>query len=118
MNKPAKCISVDAARELRDQWLDTRGSYYRLANGGNEDCSDVFYTLAELEEYIEYVKTQSKDQGIDKPGIRIYFGAYADGGKRATVFLAPTVSEMSDSDNNYKIDPFNLNQGGWPPNNY
>jgi len=118
MNKPAKCISIDSARSMRDQWLETRGAYYRLANEGKDDCSDVLYSVAELEEYLAYVKAESTKLGIDNPGIRIYFAAYDDAGQRATVFLAPTDGAQSDSPNNYKVDPLNVGQNGWPPNNY
>jgi len=118
MNKPAKCISVDSARRMRDQWLQTRGAYYKMANDGEQDCSDVLYSVKELEEYIAYVKAESTKQGIENPGIRIYFAAYDDGSQKATVFLTGTDGDQSDSPNNYKVDPLNVGQNGWPPNNY
>lgn len=118
MSKPAKCITVDAARRLRNQWQSTRGAYYRLANGGKQDCSDVVWGLEELEEYLKYVKDEAAKLGFAKPGIRVYFGAYDDGGERATLFFAPTETALDDSDNIYTIDPFNVGGGGWPPNNY
>jgi hypothetical protein len=118
VKKPAKCISVEAARVLQDNWAETRKPPIDKALG-YEDAREVFYTIEELEEFLNYVKDESKKQGITNPGIRIFFGAYNDDkSNKATVFLAPTNGDDKNSDNNYNINPFNLNTGGWPPKNY
>ena len=118
MGKPAKCISVTEAQELQNNWKSTRAVDIENSMGA-EDTREFFYTVDELQEYLDYVKAQSTEQSISKPGIRIYFAAYDnDNSDKATVFLAPTNGPTSSSANNYTIDPFNRGNGGWPPNNY
>lgn len=118
MAKPAKCISEATARQLQDNWVATRATDIESGRG-SVDTREFFYSLAELQEFLDYVKEESRKQGIDQPGIRIYFGAYDnDDSDKATVFLAPTQGNTVTSRNNYKIDPLNLGQGGWPPYNY
>lgn len=118
MAKPAKCISVTEAKQLQDNWKSTRAVDIESALG-YVDTREFFFSVDELEEYLSYVKAQSAEQSISKPGIRIYFAAYdSDASDKATVFLAPTNGSTSASANNYTIDPFNKGMGGWPPNNY
>ena len=129
MEKPSKCIDVEDARGLQKNWKETRGK--EIENGqGYRDTREFWLSVEELEEYLAYVKEKSAEQGIDKPGIRIYLGAYAGTEKKrsySTVFLAPTKekgskvyeeSGESTGDNNYDIEPLNDMQNGWPPLNY
>ncbi len=118
MTKPAKCITVAAARVLQDNWINTRKPEIDRTLG-YIDSREVFYSVEELEEFLNYVKEESKKQGITHPGIRIYFGAYNDTkSNKATVFLAPTNGKTKESQNNYSIEPLNMGQNGWPPHNY
>ena len=118
MAKPTKCVSVEEARKLQDNWVATRSTHIQRAEG-SEDCREFVYSVKELEEYLDYVKEESTKQGIDAPGIRIYFGAYnTEKSDKATIFLAPTEGGDSEDDNNYNIDPFNFGTGGWPPKTY
>ncbi|MFT6128049.1 MAG: hypothetical protein ACJAVA_002547, partial [Flavobacteriaceae bacterium] len=115
MNKPIKCISVQEARTLQDNWVNSRGtSIQNLRN--EEDSREVVYSVAELEEFLAYVKSQSLKKGIANPGVRIYFASYNDAkSTRATVFLSATDSGDADSNNDYDISPFNKAGNGWPP---
>lgn len=127
MPKPAKCVNVEEARKLQDDWKASRAKEIERGQG-YQDTREFWYSLDELQEYLDYVKEKSAEQGVKKAGIRIYFGAYpkANGNKSyATVFLAPTKEaaaegiEGSGSDaNNYDIDPLNEGTGGNPPSNY
>ncbi|MFT5437342.1 MAG: hypothetical protein ACI840_001996 [Ulvibacter sp.] len=118
MVKPAKCISESEARQLQENWIDTRAKDIERAMG-EQDARSVFYTVSELEEYLLYVKTESTKQGIANPGIRIYFAAHNDAkSKLATAFLAPTKGDTNDSDTNYKIEALNKGVNGWPPSKY
>ena len=118
MGKPSKCISVSEAKTLQKRWLDTRAKEIEAAEGA-EDASDFTYSLSDLEEFVQYVREESTKQGIDNPGVRIYFAAYDNAkSKKATVFLAPTMGPEADSDNNYNIDPMDRSGTGWPPNKY
>jgi len=110
-------ISVTKGKELYSNWQNSRqplieGSY-------PQDPSDFTFNLSDLQEYLAYVKEQSKKQGIEEPGIRIYFGAHSDDdGNKATVFLAPTQDDSSSDNNNYNLDAFDFGTGGWPPRTY
>ena len=128
MKKPAKCISVEEARKVQDEWIRTRGKEIRRGQG-YDDTREFWYSLEELQEYLDYVKEKSKEQGVKKPGIRIYLGAYPKtNGKKSysTLFLAPTKEAVKSTDdeddesdaNNYNIDPLNQNNGGQPPIDY
>lgn len=127
MEKPAKCITVEKARELQKEWKNTRGR--AIENSQRyEDTWEFFYTVDELQEYLEFVKEKSLEQGVEKPGIRIYFGAYPNGGPKrsySTVFLSPTIGASGSLEaaedfelNNYTIEPLNSVTGGYPPKEY
>lgn len=120
MAKPDKCISVEEARKLHDNWVESREGVISQSRSNQEvDCREVVYTVDELQEFLDYVREESDNQGIKNPGIRIYFAAYkGTNNDRATVFLAPTKGGESDSENNYTLDPLNLGNGGWPPQDY
>ena len=118
MSKPANCISVVEAKSLRNNWETSRGASLSSSRGA-EDTSDFTFSLEEMEEFLGYVKEESKKQGITNPGIRVYFAAYnARDTNQATVFLAPTKGTEADSDTNYDVEPLNRGSQGWPPNSY
>lgn len=127
MSRPSKCISVDEAKGLQQNWKSTRGR--EISRGqGYEDTCEFWYSLEELQEYLDYVREKSSEQGLNNPGVRIYLGAYKGQGAKksySTVFLAPTMEEISGNDNqdekqfnNYQIDPLNDSAGGVPPITY
>ena len=130
MEKPKKCLSVEGAKALQKKWelsraLDIgRSLEYR-------DTREFWYSVEELQEYLNYVKKQSAVQGVKDPGIRIYFGAYPKSSTKksyATIFLAPTKGRSTplegeegtsaSADNNYDIDPLNESSAGMPPVTY
>ena len=126
---PEKCISVEEARELHNEWCNTRTP--RIDDCmGFEDTREFWWSVEELEEYLKYVKKQSRKQGIDNPGIRIYFGAYQLSKCKskkgyATLFLAPTGAPAGglgkggvSAPNNYSIRAYNFGEHGNPPNSY
>lgn len=126
MEIPKKCITVEKARELQNNWKESRGKEIE-AGQGYEDTREFWYSLDELQEYLDYVREKSKEQGVKNPGIRIYLSAYPKTAKKksySTLFLAPTkeIEEEVDAEdlneNNYEIAPLNTVAGGWPPKNY
>lgn len=118
MAKPNKCISPQDAEKLFTQWSDTRGEVLKNHLGEHDTC-EFTLSISEIREYLDYVESESKDLGISNPGVRLYFGAYNDDkSDKTTFFLAPTVGEGEDDENNYKIDAMNNTQGGWPPKKY
>ncbi|TDN87611.1 hypothetical protein DET49_11159 [Salegentibacter sp. 24] len=128
MKKPKKCISVEEARKEQDEWVRTRGKDIREAEG-YEDTREFWYSVEELQEYLDYVREKSKEQGVEKPGIRFYLGAYPKTKEKksyTTMFLSPTKEAAGDTEtaeddsdpNNYEIEPMNIITSGRPPNNY
>ncbi|CAN5217687.1 hypothetical protein BH23BAC2_BH23BAC2_20150 [soil metagenome] len=127
MEKPSKCITVKEAQLQQEQWINTRGEEIERSKK-YKDVRDFWYSLEELQEYLDYVREKSKEQGVEKPGIRFYLGAYPESQNKgyATIFLAPTKEKDSSTDsqevekdpNNYDIEPLNTIGTGWPPYNY
>lgn len=116
--KPEKCISVDSAKELQQNWKTTRAIDIEKSLG-TEDAREFLFSLSELQQFLDYVKSASALEGIKNPGIRVYFGVYDnDMNDKSTVFLAPTKGVESGAANNYNIDPLNKGISGHPPNNY
>ncbi|MBZ9729162.1 hypothetical protein LB467_05640 [Salegentibacter sp. JZCK2] len=129
MEKPKKCISVEKAKQFEKKWVETRGK--DIENGeGYPDTREFWYSLDELQEYLDYVREKSKEQKVKKPGIRIYLGAYPQTNDKksfSTIFLAPTKEKSGNSDleteedgdeNNYEIEPLNDSTSGHPPKTY
>lgn len=90
--KPQNCISVDEAKKLQENWITNRGKEIKRGLG-YDDTREFLIKASELQEYLDYVKEKSEEQGIKDPGIRIYFGSYPgerDKGSFSTIFLAPT----------------------------
>jgi hypothetical protein len=93
--KPTQLISKDAAKELHTNYERTRASVIEKAIG-REDANATWYSLKELENYINYIKNTGKQKGYNVDGIRFYFGVYPDNEKDqskaglSTIFLVPT----------------------------
>ena len=118
MGRPKNCITVTEAKALQNNWNTTRAVDIQKAMGTKDVCA-VTFNIDQLQEFITYVKTESAKQGIDSPGIRVYFAAYNDKeSNKATVFLNATESDDGNSANNYGIDPLNKGEDNWPPNAY
>ncbi|CAL67085.1 hypothetical protein [Christiangramia forsetii] len=126
MEKPNKCITRARARELSVKWWETRGRVIEQSEKHPDVCA-VNFSIAELEEYLAYVKENS--QNVNDPGITIWMGSYAkkeDKPSLSTVFLSPTKKKApgtyeGDENNfeeNEEIDPYNHGQGMWPPGVY
>ena len=110
-------ISVTKGKELYNNWQNSRQDLIKASYP--EDPSDFTFNLDDLQEYLAYVKEQSAKQGIENPGIRVYFGAHGDDeDNKATVFFAPTAGDSSDDANNYNLEAFDFGTGGWPPRSY
>ena len=129
IQRPQKCITEEEARELQDTWCNKRAKHLKKELGF-EDTREFHWSVAELEDYLAFVKQESKKQGVKNPGVRIYMGAYPKEKCKmkkgySTLFLAPTGSKPGASgkdgiadENNYGIAPFNKGGYGFPPKIY
>lgn len=127
--KPKKCISKEEAKELQKNWCNTRSEKLQKKMGF-EDARSFWWSLEELEEYLAYVKQESKEQGISNPGIKVHLGAYSPQKCKknrgySTVFFVPTGAKAgaigkdgSGDPINYDIQPFNYGNHDDPPNDY
>ena len=129
VKKPKSCISENEAKELQKQWCDTRQDAITKCMGF-EDSREFWWSLEELQEYLNYVREESNKQQIVNPGIRVYLGAYPEkkcqhNKGMSTIFLTPTGiprGEMGKGGelrtNNYRIASFNRSNSGAPPHSY
>ena len=118
MSKPKNCIPVDEAKALQKNWNNNQAKDIESAMG-SKDVIAVTFNIDQLQEFIDYVKAESTNQGINNPGIRVYLAANNSfSSKKATVFFTATEDDGGNSDNNYNIDPLNAGNGGYPPTSY
>ncbi|MDT0644330.1 hypothetical protein RM553_15940 [Zunongwangia sp. F363] len=123
MAKPLQKISVKAAKELQERWWKTRS---KVITDGEEhrDTCEFKFSIAELQEYLDYVKEKSARQGIKDPGISIWLGAYAKTEEKpglTTLFFSATKESAAEDcryESNDEIEPSNEITGKWPPEPY
>ena len=129
--KPANTITVKKAKELSNNFDVRHDTISALI--GKPDNRSSWHSLAELEQYIAYIKKEGANKGLDVDGIRIYFGAYGpnEEGREnySTLFLVPTVKATTvpgvknfaavsgDSGDTEELQPLNLGNQGNPPSN-
>jgi hypothetical protein len=128
---PKQLISADKAKELNQNFISKRGDLHDKALG-REDANAVWYSLEELENYIEYIKSTGAENGYIVDGIRFYFGVYSEDEEKdkagyTTLFLSPTgknagqISKLTDpeeegnSQDLVTIEPLNFGSMGNPP---
>lgn len=128
--KPENAISVKRAIELNNNFNARHDTVSALI--GKPDNRSSWHSIAELEQYIAYIKKEGVDRGLDVDGIRIYFGAYGpkEVGREnySTLFLVPTVkgsanaiqetknfAAVGDDSEDIDIDPLNWGELGNPP---
>ena len=129
--KPSGVISVSAAKELNDNWTKYRKAAVDSAakkQGRNQDDRSSWWSLEDVENYLDYAKAQSDSLGYTMSGIRIYLGVYgANAGQSkkdlTTMFIVPTgkksVSQASSinvslrgGDDDIPAPPLNKGGGG------
>lgn len=94
--EPTQLITKELATDLNSRYIEKRSGLI-LSNIGKEDANAVWYSIEELENYINYVKTKGIENGIEVNGIRFYIGVYPEDGVKykekaglTTIFLSPT----------------------------
>ncbi|WP_299224086.1 hypothetical protein [uncultured Psychroserpens sp.] len=85
---PAEARTLDEAYNLRHRLISD--SIVTREGGDNRSS---WYSLTDIEDFIEIAKDQASDSGYTMNGIRIYLGAYPqskEGAGYTTMFLIPT----------------------------
>jgi hypothetical protein len=129
--KPENTISVKKAKELNNNFNKRYEVMSELI--GKDDNRSSWHSLAELEQYIAYIKTEGTKKGLAVDGIRIYFGAYGpnETGREdfSTLFLVPTIKPkatdqngaknfaavVDESEDTKELSPLNFGGTGHPP---
>lgn len=92
--RPTQLISVAKGKELNKNYNLRRAAVIRNLIG-KEDANAVWFSIDELQNYIDYIKTEGAAKGHNVDGIRFYFGVYSDTESVdkagfTTLFLSPT----------------------------
>lgn len=139
---PKQLITRDLAVEFNSNYnlkMD------KILNDSSEfaHANAVWYSIEELENYINYVKTEGSKKGYNVNGIRMYLGVYPNrkeyGKKKGmtTIFLTPTGNKIQadkgslltitsttqaqrtastdDEDDIDELNPLNFGSMGTPP---
>lgn len=100
-DEPTQLITSELALDLNKRYNEKRSGLI-LSNIGKEDTNAVWYSIEELENYINYIKTKGIEKGIEINGIRFYIGVYPEDGLKykekaglTTIFLSPTKKKIS-----------------------
>lgn len=124
-----KLITTEQALQLNECYKEKQYGF-GAENDGNFSCSS-WYSLEDLEGYINYVKEQALQQKVNVNGIRFYFGVYPEDMKdksklgQNTLFMCPTKASTEfskeDGKNNSEditeISAMNYGSTGNPPKN-
>lgn len=124
---------------LFNEYSKTNNKVLTESRNGNPDSRWYWFSLDEMEGYIQYVKENAKEQNLENMGIRIYMGKYPENhpaekmaspefGGYQTVFLMPT-TKMQTSEKTVQrrqvmdenvdvetIEPMNMTNLSPPPN--
>lgn len=129
---PSQTISMEQAKILQQEYVRTRSGIVNKTLGF-EDTRDFWFSLDSLEQYIRYVRQESKVRGLEDLGLRIFYAAYPKDGKGqwpdpgfSTVILVPTHGKPQIGNGFFPMAPvqlgsagiraFNYGNGGQPPN--
>lgn len=114
--KPTQLITNDLAQQLNGNY-NTNTLQLKAVDSVREDANAVWYSVEELERYINYVKTEGINKGYTVDGIRLYLGKYPNDpklGEKAgmtTVFLSPT-GEKNDTQKAGMLNVSTSQEGG------
>ena len=108
--EPTQLITNNLATDLSGRYIEKRSGLIST-DIGKEDASAVWYSIEELENYINYVKCKGTEKGIDVTGVRFYMGVYPNDSvvykEKAgltTIFLSPTKKRAANQNANSKSE--------------
>lgn len=112
--KPKGVITPKEAKVLNDNWTKKRADLLYDSIAGRPDNRSAWWSVEDIQNYINYAENQTGALGYEMDGLRVYFGVYpksAPDGRAdySTLFIVPT-GKMRKSEG--AILPLNLFQGG------
>ncbi|WP_053002572.1 hypothetical protein [Kordia jejudonensis] len=118
-----KLITNEQAAELNACYREKQNEGFGAENDTNFSCSS-WYSLEDLEGYINYVKEQALKKKISVDGIRFYFGVYPENAENKskagqnTLFMCPTSPSIESCSKDVTgIHAMNYGDNGNPPQN-
>ncbi|WP_235270872.1 MULTISPECIES: hypothetical protein [unclassified Flavobacterium] len=133
-SKPKQLITNSFAKELNNNHTEAIATANKNAK---DDANAFWYSLEELENYINHIKTEGIEKGYKIDGIRFYIGKYPNKEEykekagMTTIFLSPTgykteaqkssllsyssKEELGQSSDVDEISPLNYGSMGNPP---
>ena len=94
MTDPKGLISPEQIKKL-DQAYNSRHTLISDSLIDTPDNRSSWYSIEEIESYLEYAKNQASELGYTLDGLRLYAGAYPDteeGPGLMTMFFVPTIA--------------------------
>jgi hypothetical protein len=112
--KPKGVITPKEAKVLNDDWTKKRANLLFDSIAGRPDNRSAWWSVEEIQNYINYAANQTGELGYEMDGLRVYFGVYpksAPDGRAnySTVFIVPTGKKIKSQG---AVIPLNLLQGG------
>lgn len=103
-----KLISYREGRVLFDEYTRTNHEVLTRYRNGEPDSRWYWFSLEDMEGYIQYVKENARKQKLKNPGIRIYMGKYPMNHPKnrmakpeyagyQTIFLVPTAQKRENN---------------------
>lgn len=108
--KPPGVIPSSEAKILNNEWTAKRKAANDKA-AGKTDNRSAWWSVEELQNYIDYAQNQTGQMGYTMDGLRVYLGVYpgkAPDGKAdyTTLFMVPTGKKTGPSSNTIiRTDP-------------
>ncbi|WP_111307231.1 hypothetical protein [Confluentibacter sediminis] len=115
--KPKGVITVEQAKALNDNWTKYRKQAVDSAakeQGREEDDRSTYWSLEDIENYLDYAKHYSDSIGYNMTGIRVYLGVYGENAGQTkknltTMFMVPTLQKAKSLASSFYI---NMQGGG------
>lgn len=112
--KPKGVITPAEAKVLNDNWTKKRANLLFDSIAGRPDNRSAWWSVEDIQNYINYAENQTGQLGYEMDGLRVYFGVYpnsAPNGRAnySTVFIVPTGKKIKSEG---AVLPVNLLQGG------
>ena len=93
--KPKGLITPAEAKVINDNWTKERANLLFDSIAGRPDNRSAWWSVEDIQNYINYAENQTGELGYEMDGLRVYFGVYpnaAPDGRAnySTLFIVPT----------------------------